>query len=355
MEEISLSIVIPVACSPDQLKFTISRFIEINKLFFNEVPCEVLAMDSKDHPENERACAQLRERFKETGTVFSYETTEFEGCHIKFREGLLRAQGEYAFFLVDEIISMYDFLDDLFEIARLGDFAPMPYMVTHLPSQGTEEWFNRANHILGFSKQIPVMGATFAMARRNIFIELTENTPNHSLGGHHWMLNLWEKGLVPVYDSRHLKYIPVLQYSVEKPASYETSKMLDPVKDRLTFVNNWPVERIEKCWEIMVEKCQSILADAKSSLKVIKSPRGGVFFAKISDKVPLPEIYTVLESAEEVRTECEMEFEKWRIRGIPILDSYQKQIPKRRKPLYLKVARKLKRLARLNWEEIRPK
>ncbi len=296
--DVSLSILIPMACSNTQLTAVLEALIGRNEAFLRRVPTEIILIDSVPNLGTPR--------LPESGPAeLRYLETKVMGVTAKVRVALPETRGEYLLILTDEVIATFDFLEDAYETARLGYVAAVPYLEAQAPAAGA--------YPLRYPWFAPIMPLTFVLTERQRLIEWMDGgVPAHPPLTHHWCLQCWEKGEIPAYPARHVRYCPLVKMDGKRPAIYKpiTDDLIN--EGRRWFAHTWPPERVEQVHSRMTAICAELASKNQGPLRVIRGPHAGIYVVHDSDSTGVGPPYQVLGSAQEVRLEAERALSSWR-------------------------------------------
>jgi hypothetical protein len=299
-----LSIIMPIACSDAQLKSVVMRLIQENQLFVKQVPCEVILVDSKPNSRNREEIEVLGKFSEEHAVLIRYVDTTTVGAGAKFCEGLALADGKYAFFMVDELVSTYDFLADAYAIAQDQSVCTVPYMESRDPESSTFP--------LSYPKYAPVAPISFPLMRKDLFVELTREMPSHWLGTLHWSLLCAKSGIKIAFSSRHLYYCPLVKTDVFRPPVYRPIGMDVRSRDEQKFRNSWDIEGCVQAHNSMLDTLKSVVTTVGSDgAHVVVGPNGGLFLVQESGGVPIKPGYLEVNSVDEIDREGKRLLDNW--------------------------------------------
>jgi hypothetical protein len=302
--DMMLSIIMPIACSDTQLNSVVMRLIQENQTFIKDNPCELILMDSKPNPRGREELDSLIETSKDYGVPISYYETTTVGVGAKFREGLALAEGKYAFFMVDELVSTYDFLADAYVIAQDQGVCSVPYMESRDPETSTFP--------LSYPKYAPIAPISFPLMRKDLFVELAREMPSHWLGTLHWSLLCAKSGIKVAFSSRHLYYCPLVKADVFRPPVYRPIGMDVRSRDEQKFRNSWDIEGCARAHSSMLDTLKSVVNTVGSDgAHVVIGPNDGLFLVRESGGVPIKPEYLEVNSVDEIDREGKRLLGNW--------------------------------------------
>jgi hypothetical protein len=313
-----ISVVMPCACAASQLNSIIARFLSENKVFFKRHSCEIILLDSIPHPDHRNSLRQLETLVAGCGACLEYYETDVVGAGAKLREGLRIGAGRYAFFMTDENIIMYDCFANVLKLVEAGFIVSFPYIGCRRHEDGS--------HPLQYRRQAPVPPMTFPLLEREKLIKLSERIPSHILGDEHWAILAWESGYRVCYSSRHLRYCPIIKIDTVRPDVYEVIPRSVYDEDRMQFLEEWPLDRLEKIHATIIDACRDIMGNSDISFRIVTGPKGGIYIVKIEEDHGLPSAYRELTSESEMKEVAEKDLEAWKQRAPLVFSKMRRQI-----------------------------
>ncbi len=299
-----LSIIMPIACSGAQLESVVTRLILENRKFILDTPCELILVDSIPNPEHKDSVIRLNNVLHNCNISIRYLETATVGAGAKFREGLEIASGEYILFLVDEMVPLYDFLEDAYVVAQRWDVCSVPYLQASAVEGSTFP--------LLYPKHAPIAPVSFPLMRRELFMQLAKDMTSHWLGTLHWSLLCAEMGLKVAFSSRHLVYCPLVKIDAVRPSVYQPIGRDVRSRDEQQFKDRWSFDRCEQAHFSMVHMFKSVLPELQDDSHVVVGPKKGLFLVQETGGIPLKNNYMKINSAAEIDRESDWVNEVWR-------------------------------------------